>query len=154
MKVGQVTFFYTSSNYGQILQAYALQKVLESRGHHPILINHGRNIKKSLRHFLKSLILNFFNLINISKFQLKVLNKINRAASFSKFKRQYLKISPHISDINKTLPDADCFIVGSDQVWKYSQSSIFNDQNFYFLTFAKEKKYQHIHTQLVLVLKK
>jgi polysaccharide pyruvyl transferase WcaK-like protein len=141
MKIGQVTLIYTTVNYGQTLQAYALQKVLISRGHQPFLINHGININNSLRSFIKYKIYALFNFLNISRFPFKVLNEINRAAHFIRFKRKYLQIGPYISDISKTPPDADCFVVGSDQVWNHSfAKNLEADLSFYFLNFAAKKK--------------
>ena len=141
MNVGQVTFFYSSSNYGQILQAYALQKVLNSRGHNCFLVNHGKNITYSLRDKFKRRVLAFFNYLDIPNFSLKSLNAINRAAQFNKFKEQHLQLGPYVADITKSSFDADCFITGSDQVWNHSLfTNVEKELRFYFLTFIKNNE--------------
>ena len=40
MKIGVVTFWETQDNYGQVLQGYALQKVLEQLGHEAFIIRY------------------------------------------------------------------------------------------------------------------
>ena len=56
MNIGIVTHSL-ESNYGGILQNYALQQALMSLGHSPITINcHSRDIVKVLRYNLKNLV--------------------------------------------------------------------------------------------------
>ena len=38
MKIGIVTYWQTQDNYGQVLQAYALQYLLKQMGHEPYII--------------------------------------------------------------------------------------------------------------------
>ena len=40
MKIGIITFWESTDNYGQVLQAYALQTVLKNMGHEPFLIRY------------------------------------------------------------------------------------------------------------------
>lgn len=46
MKIGIITFWESTDNYGQVLQAYALQQVLKSMGHEPFQIRY--SLKASL----------------------------------------------------------------------------------------------------------
>lgn len=110
MKYGICTFYYNNRNYGAILQAYALRKVVESLGVEAEMISYTNrtkvysalfNIKKNLRrqHYLSS-------------------DFASRCSAIDSFRdsipHSKLYYSNTISRING---DYDGFIVGSDQVW-------------------------------------
>ena len=126
MKIGVVTFF--GSNYGAILQCYALQKILESLGHDVKTINRGWGkyaSSPSLKQKIK-------NLIFPNKFEL--------------FKKKYIKFTPLIKNEQELLNlnnQFDSIIVGSDQVW--NADCIKDMGNFYFLDWVSPsiKKYAY-----------
>ena len=41
MRIAVTTFFQSQTNYGQLLQAFALQQVLMRMGHFPYIIRYG-----------------------------------------------------------------------------------------------------------------
>lgn len=113
MKIGIITFHW-GTNYGGVLQAYALQTFLESKGHEVCIINYApvtfrdsrlrcfrskslSTIRKNLTEFDKDQ--------NIEKFRAKRLNRSRRY-----YKLDELKAEP---------PSCDMFICGSDQVWNH-----------------------------------
>ena len=49
MKIGVLTHLRSEDNYGQILQAFALQKYLISKGHYAYLIQYYSDSKEILR---------------------------------------------------------------------------------------------------------
>ena len=137
-KFGILTLYYKNDNYGGIAQAYALQKYIEKIGYDAKLICYQRTsspilLGGSSRQNILGLI--HRKLYNADKkIALKLLNKIAEIRYSSSitdnirirkeaFERSR-EIIPH-SDIvytDETIPDAihefDCFVSGSDQIWK------------------------------------
>lgn len=117
MKIGILTFHY-ARNYGAVLQAYALKKVLNLMGHAVETINYQNvtivNRKKpfQLSFFIHSPILFILQFINT------YWGYSRKRKSFSKFENKYLEISTSKYDcMNMRNADYDCIIIGSDQVW-------------------------------------
>ena len=124
------TFAYSNRNYGQILQAYALQKYLENCGYRVYIIDYTPN---SLEYFLTSNKIRqklIYILKNIPPFKfyfkLKKGKRIsydrqNNDRNFENFKRKYLHYSKYkyeqIKELRSNKPKADYYITGSDQVW-------------------------------------
>ena len=48
MKIGIITFWESTDNYGQVLQAYALQQILKNMGHEPFLIRYSLKASQGL----------------------------------------------------------------------------------------------------------
>lgn len=129
-------------NYGGVLQAYALQNILQSMGHEVIIINRVWNYEQGRIYrgfsFCKNVFLTFLSVIlmresyNTAKKKLK-----DQYISTHYFAQEYLKLSPLLvydKEFRKYVRKNkfDAYIVGSDQVWrpKYSPN-IYN----YFLDF-------------------
>ena len=128
MKIGILTL-PLHTNYGGILQAYALQTTLERLGHEVHVINYYQQYKKFVpdpvwRRFIT------YPLRFISKFLLRRYSgavryehNINKAR---KYKDKYLKqfVDSHIhfykcDTLSEVNPSAfDALVVGSDQVWR------------------------------------
>lgn len=124
------------NNYGNRLQNYALQRIIENLGHdcitlrnnfsNPYLINENSN-KKVVR---------IVNIIRTGSFITKIKNRFGRKTKlinkyqverreiFKKFSLKYMHES--INEYNENLQNSNelneinCFIIGSDQVWNYS----------------------------------
>ena len=141
MKIGIITL-PLHNNYGGILQAYALQKVLQSLGHDAIIIDRSRFTKLSrltrLKYYFKNLFQKIFvnpSIVvccdNKENYEAKVM-----ATHTYPFLLKYLKrleADPFFSDI---LPSSfDAFVVGSDQVWR---PKYFGAISCAFLHFAKK----------------
>lgn len=137
------------NNFGGILQAYALQKVLRDLGHNTVLIDKSRYVSlgpwyKKYPFYLKRTIRKYLlgeNLI------VKADVAINNARSTisihtEPFIDKYINriFTKDFSNIKKM--DFDAFIVGSDQVWrpKYFFSKIENA----YLEFAKDRDVKRI----------
>lgn len=130
MKIGVMTFWWSQDNYGQLLQCYALQKYLRDLGHDAYLIRYdprGDYVKSPVwKKILKA-----FNPIKLRMF---LLSKKRRAADikekrdnprdFEGFRDRHIRQSEKIYYSYKQLvenpPEADMYIVGSDQVWSTS----------------------------------
>jgi hypothetical protein len=143
MKIGIMTFWWSNDNYGQILQCYALQKYLRDIGHDVYLIRYDpRNDYVKISIFKKlfkalNLIKLFFYLKNIIIKILfhKRLEKLNEQRRFVKFRADYIQQSEKIyysyNELLKNPPEADIYIVGSDQVWNHA--TINNSGNIFWL---------------------
>ena len=140
MKIGIVTFWTTQDNYGQILQAYALQRFLRDKGHDAFIIRYNRAYRGFI--WWLKLPLKLIKIIYWILFDRKTLlfnlksrknNKISKditrlyPRNFDLFKEKYIRFSDKIynrSDIMNNPPDADVFVAGSDQIWA-SLDSVF-----------------------------
>lgn len=144
MKIGILTQ-PLHSNYGGLLQAWALQKSLTDMGHEVTIINRipGKINIPLWRKFALNIKENLLIVLNKRKRYLPVtpeLKEYSESQVIPFRKNRYTGISPEIksneeflSYINNTCFDA--FVVGSDQVWRpmYSPNLM-----TYFLDFAKD----------------
>ena len=114
MRIGILTF-HNANNYGALLQAYGLQKVILSLGHHVECIDYlnptieARKDSLSLKH-------NSFLRV-IKRYLLNYRDIKRRQCVFDEFRKTYLLISTrqHPNTISKS--NYDILVVGSDQVW-------------------------------------
>jgi hypothetical protein len=150
MKIGIMTFWWSDDNYGQLLQCYALQKYLRDAGHDAYLIRYDpRNDYGKTPLWQK--ILKAFNpikLFNYLKYKLTYtyIEELNKQRNFDGFRNKYIKQSEKIylsyQELVDNPPDADVYIVGSDQVWNTFNLSVARSMNMlraYFLDFGKIK---------------
>lgn len=130
MKIGIVTFWHSRSNYGQLLQCWALQQALVRLGHDPYLIRYDYMSRRpgKIRMFIReglfrSIINRIVNHREITRN--KRLRKINvvldASRGFQAFISDHLSVSELVYDsmdmLRSTPPAADAYITGSDQVW-------------------------------------
>lgn len=118
MKIGVLTVPF-NNNYGGLLQAYALKTVLTDMGHEVLFINRQRNIDYGLKFRIYRLLVK----LHIIKDYLKIRDE-RLSANTNKFKDRYLspitKPFYTTSDLEEVMNQGvDCFVVGSDQVWRY-----------------------------------
>lgn len=118
--VGIITMFHKSSNYGGILQAYALVKVLKKHEIEAEQIRYDNFSAFSFKRRLKNTLYRLFSLVRypgMLKYQRKIRKrvKIIRKAS--------AELVPHSREvyternIRKCKDNYEAFITGSDQVW-------------------------------------
>lgn len=150
MKIGILTFWWSADNYGQLLQAYALQAYLRAQGHAAYLIRYKweKDFTPSplaLR-LLKAcnpvLLFRFFSVrcrIRAAKQEQAAFDR-----GFDAFRDRYIAQSPRIynswMELCKEPPQADCYIVGSDQVWNFGAIPLARCRSAvhaYFLDFGK-----------------
>lgn len=139
--IGIITHYYNSTNYGGVLQSYALCKYLNDNGIKAKQVCYDTSISslsaiKRVKKFLIC-IKSILNGILHPQVLIKI-NKRNRA--FVEFRDKI----PHTSDVYtyKNIKNADCafdaFITGSDQVWN---PIVVNDG--YSLLFSDKLKYSY-----------
>ncbi|MDD4224993.1 MAG: polysaccharide pyruvyl transferase family protein [Mariniphaga sp.] len=123
MKIGILTFHHSNYNYGAVLQAFSIYKLIESLGYESYIINYTpepQTIRKKMAAWIVALLG-----LEFRKFRKKNIPRIlHKTNSFEDLKK-----------LNNML---DGFIVGSDQVWRYRSDT--QSMRRYYLDFAGEKK--------------
>lgn len=151
MKIGILTFWWSQDNYGQLLQCYALQKYLRDLGHYAFLIRYNYNSDLKKRRNFKR-IFKIFNPKKLYNYLCGLLKQrenhnyaiTNTDRQFNKFREKYLFVSEkyyiNYNDLKRTPPDADAYIVGSDQVWNWNYLDALHSTAYhaYFLDFGNE----------------
>lgn len=140
MKIAIITFSVFKDNYGQILQAYALQQYLNRKGHDVYHLKYTRKteskdrklcVEKNLCKLLRSLVVQKI----FVPYRLYLNRKFRKLypCSFQKFEQENIKYYPQIyhclEDLQANPPVADCYICGSDQIWNTGTST--NSKAFY-----------------------
>lgn len=146
-KIGIITIYYKSTNYGANFQAYALSRVLSQQGYDAEQIAYCSHRKKKC--FLKRAFsggfiaflrksFRFAKLIIRYPFVCNEERKLNlhfrREKAFSHFNSAVIPHSRKVYNINniaECVPNYDCFITGSDQVWNAWEETF-----VYFLSFV------------------
>ncbi|MCI8402821.1 MAG: polysaccharide pyruvyl transferase family protein [Lachnospiraceae bacterium] len=120
MAAGIITMFHNSSNYGGILQAYALTKVLINHGIEAEQIRYDNFSAFSFSRRLKNKVRKYEAVIKHPE-QIKYQRKIRkRVRAVVKASNQLVPHSRKVfkeKNIQKCLTDYSIFITGSDQVW-------------------------------------
>lgn len=138
MRIGILTL-PLHTNYGGILQAYALQTTLERMGHQVEIINvpftlPSISIVTMVKRIIKKLLGKYPGYINYE-------GKFNQwlpimARNLKPFKDKYLHMSQKYDDYLDILPnDYDCIVVGSDQIWR--PRMLLSDISNAYLSFAE-----------------
>jgi hypothetical protein len=151
MKIGVVTHWRTTDNYGQILQCYALQKYLKLLGHEAFLIRYSpssEKIKSSLlRSFLRKLLCacsaerrKAYAKVRYYSSLYELNSELDKKRVFGEFREANLEVTEEVyslyEQLRETPPIADAYIVGSDQVWSPSLAS--KDVGVWYLDFAPQ----------------
>lgn len=142
MKIGILTF-HCAHNYGAVLQCYATQEFLRSRGYDVEVIN-----------YRPEYLLKPYKLVALERFKikspillLKILvietfifcDRFKRFRKFEKFINKHLNIGTIVT--RETLPsNCDIYIVGSDQIWNSKITRGFDPVYFADFPFEKGKK--------------
>ena len=144
MKIGILTL-PLSSNYGGILQCYALQTVLERMGHEVVVLDRAsaapsaglviRRCGSVLKCLVRRYILGQKNIAILSPWSQTYLIDKSRLTDCSvllKFVRKHINITRPLRSSEALLKRVkrqklDCLIVGSDQVWRECYSPFLTD---------------------------
>lgn len=123
-KIGIITFYYNSINYGGVLQSYALESFLVKNGYEKTeqicyKSVQSTSLKKLLN--LKKVIRYISNKIEHRKFSLRYEKSLSdKRESFKDFTQNVIRHSDYVynvDNINVSIGKYDVFITGSDQVW-------------------------------------
>lgn len=147
MRIGILTL-PLHTNYGGILQAYALQTVLERMGHQVVVFN---TPSRKLRSTISSVLFDCNKLPIIGSHISFFMNKHQGMGrnvishNIQTFIRKYINIKEIHSFKNLNANEYDALIVGSDQVWRAIYFSRWQQpMENAFLSFAKDWKVKRI----------
>ncbi|WP_033170667.1 polysaccharide pyruvyl transferase family protein [Selenomonas sp. ND2010] len=144
MKIGILTLWKTEFNYGATLQCYALQEYLRKKGHEPYLIRYSnKKTKRSLKRFSVG---KAINLIRAYYAAFKKRKIVDLPRNFEQFRCKYIDMSEDeyvgYESLKTKPPEADMYIVGSDQVWNFYKTPIECSKDpihAYFLDFGNKE---------------
>lgn len=131
MKVGIITIT-SGYNYGNRLQNYAVQRIIENLGHEAETLHNNERVptvEDKAKDFIKSCLVGT-----------RYFNQVKRISNFKKFNEEYIKMSKlYISNSNipRNIEKFDFFVCGSDQIWNpmFEENGKVN-----FLDFAPREK--------------
>lgn len=143
MKIG-ILSFPLGTNYGGILQSYALQQTLLRMGHEAYVIDEDKqfqfSLKRRIEMFVKGIVKRCLLGKNAIIYSPEYYKKLWAARTMhtEKFVNRHInrKIVQNMADINEH--DFDAFIVGSDQIWRARYARPFPGAENSFLFFTKE----------------
>lgn len=137
MKIGIFTFFQT--NYGAVLQAFALQYYLQQEHDADVeiidfttpnhLLDHKVIKKQKTRNLIKIIAYYFFSLIHYRQ----IKKRISRTWEFKKLYFKFTRRYSTIEDVLNNFPQKDIYITGSDQVFNPNARYV----PVYYLNFKK-----------------
>lgn len=145
MRIAIITLFYNNYNYGGVLQAFALQRVLDRYGQVEIINldrSHCSKLLPDCQEREKALLKIALNLIKKGAYHCQELlcsSSIKfKQTAFDSFSTRYICSSKQIYNKNSIFEISECFdvyISGSDQVW-----SPVSGREETFLTFVDKNK--------------
>ncbi len=139
LRIGILTF-HQSTNYGGVLQAYALQKALAECGADSKIVNYRcEAIHKGNNPFL----ITDFSLKGVLGAIFRMYPQIKKNKVFEQFRKQYMIVTEReYTRENIAEADAkfDAFVTGSDQIWRLDLTG---HDHTYFLDFTQKKKYAY-----------
>lgn len=153
MKIGVLTHWSSDDNYGQQLQCYALQHYLRMQGHDAYLVKYLPQNKQP-NTFVPCIkkrvisVLGWFSpqwkevdkKIKAEKQLLQTNREKNRQRRFEQFRQEHIASTDRVYSSYQQLrdnpPQADAYIVGSDQVWH--DSLLFEGAAGWFLNFGSK----------------
>lgn len=148
MRIGIITYWSSSDNYGQQLQCFALQKYIKGLGHDAYLIKYmpissvplWRIIVRSIKYRL--LVSSEQKENDKKNAEISSTNELlNAKRNFVGFRNNYIDstdiVYHSIHELRANPPKADVYICGSDQVW----NNRLEDENTagWFLDFGSPK---------------
>ena len=142
MKIGILTF-HCAYNYGAVLQAYALQEFLKSKGYSVEIINYRpKYLLTGYRLFHR---IKWRGVIGFVKDVIKELiifpKRFRCWLGFFCFERKYFNLSKPISEKSSIPSSYDVYVVGSDQIWNPYLTHGFDPVYFCDFSFRKDGKF-------------
>lgn len=134
--IGIITF-HESSNYGAILQSFALQSFLNNNEFEVRIIDY----KNADRQYAQVHGLKRIRSVVWNKTLRRFFNDKNRMVRTNVFRNKFISLSDGSYTDKQTImdnpPEFDCYITGSDQVWNKRNN---NGDTTYFLDFVPSGK--------------
>lgn len=142
MKIGIVTLWNTTQNYGAVLQCYALQEFLRRKGHEPYLIRYSYHASQYRKKHLN--IIRIINGVKNKIYQFRLQRVQEESKRFDQFIQINMKSTKDEystwQQLKDNPPEADLYIAGSDQVWNFYNTPVEDCRDnihVYFLDFGE-----------------
>lgn len=161
MRTFTVTYHH-GTNYGALLQAYALQQTIQNLGHRNTIFEYAQTddfyLPISFSKPSYALKCMYFNLLRfIRRKKLRRLKK-----SFADFHNKHLNLSQvyhSMEELRNVPPEVDAYIAGSDQIWRFLNPDFiparfldFGDKNTLRISYAASlEKLNYTDEQKILV---
>lgn len=130
MKTAIFVTIHSAINFGSVLQTFATEKILQSHGFAPRILNY-RPSRLSYRSFLKRQLISIPRMIALPlSLPVFILNRY----IYNGFLKRYCHLTkPYysIAEIEKNIPKADVYITGSDQVWNSTHNNGVDEVYYY-----------------------
>lgn len=146
MKIGVLTYSHHKQNYGQILQAYALVTYLRNMGHEAFLIRYDLWWN---RKFINGVSVNELDAeaapekVGVRQHKLSVnYLMFETMRDFPSFIRDEIPKTLQymwFEELQNNPPEADIYMVGSDQIWKTDGLQSFKNARAFFLDFGSSQ---------------
>lgn len=142
MRIGIITL-PLHTNYGGILQAYALQQVLRGMGHEAVVIDEKKQFRFSLKRRVEMYVKGKIKRLLFGKDAIIYSPEYYKLLWEARTKYTGQFVAEHIarrgvSDISEIVEgDFDAFVVGSDQIWRARYAKLFPGVREAFLLFTK-----------------
>lgn len=134
MHIGILTFQF-ASNYGALLQAYALRETLKDLGHEVEITNYESDFCRKV--YSVNPIAHLPDIKSCVSFALRLPHYFHQKAYFDRFRKKELGIHSrvicHKPELTEYLVKFDVVVIGSDQVWN---PELINGDTIYFADFA------------------
>ncbi|HHP0481231.1 TPA: polysaccharide pyruvyl transferase family protein [Vibrio campbellii] len=133
MKVGIITI-HNVSNYGAVLQAYALKELVKTKYDVNVIDYDNRHVSKSLDYVRFGA--SVHSCLGMVKDIFRILPRVRVIPKFKSFISQEMDLVPYTAD---KIRKYDVLVSGSDQIW--NPACVSRDKTFipeYFLSFASE----------------
>lgn len=135
-KIGIITLYHNSQNYGGLLQAYAMTRYLNDMGYLAEQIDFD-NARNDFMTFLKRKIKRIKSVDKLDGIDLEISQCLKTRRKCLKRYRENIPHSDKVynyKNIKTSNKIYDVFICGSDQIWNYKRSDV------YFLNFVNKEK--------------
>lgn len=152
MKIGIVTFWWSDDNYGQLLQCYALQRWLGKCGHESFVIRYRIHGPRQLSLWGKvwRLATHPRRAPEVVRCAIEIVQRhmVRHVGEmpdrgFNAFRDHCLEMSVReyadLDDLRRYPPDADAYVVGSDQVWNFGEALSIDDVRTMLLDFGNRE---------------
>lgn len=145
MKTLTTTFHHTT-NYGAVLQSYALQHTIQELGHENVILEVVPPKKKKSESHSPIQILKSWYLKYLRIKRHKQVARLQQ--SFIDFHKAYLQLTKPYHSMHELLNDPemqeyDCLITGSDQVWNMSTVPDFIDSRLLLFGSKSARRYSY-----------
>jgi hypothetical protein len=146
-KIAIFTYWWSEDNYGQMLQAFALQTYLKSCGYDSEIVRY-RKTKRTIYDHLVLLLKRFLDSFLKTNYLARedAIPQDVKDLGFQLFRDSVLRMSllqyDSLRDLRKLPPEAETYICGSDKIWATYPRDIFRTDVFdaFTLNFGRSDK--------------